>query len=200
MTDFDGGMDRFEKEREVSAETLKDAIGSDEAQPKDEVQRDIQDDVVSPLSQIIGSIQDATDPEEVFAVGLAALETVEQKRFITQNLLEAVKGGQSLPETLVRYNKLGLIDYGAEEDVQRYEGAEDSAAMPGRFLNGVLKMLKKFAAQMISLICKAVAYTDRFAGLSPVVGFVGTFPNLSFQLQPNVENLAEALGQLTVHL
>jgi hypothetical protein len=88
--------------------------------------------------------------------------------------------------------RLGLIEYGAEEDMQRYEESDDSDANPGRFLKGILKMLKTFSAQLIVLICKAVAFIDRFAGLSPVVGFVGTFPNISFTLNLEVENLAEA--------
>jgi hypothetical protein len=152
------------------------------------------------LRDLLDRMRTLDQPEDVFLEGMSALQELDQRRFIVQNLLESVKNGGSLSQSLIRYNKIGLTNFseadiqGLPTDEQQSPPSEDTK--PGRFLQRILDSLKKAAGVVIRIICNAMKVIAGFSDVEPVVGFVGAFPNISFQLKTKSQDVSEILTKL----
>jgi hypothetical protein len=81
-----------------------------------------------------------SSPKLVIQKGLEAFSKVETKTFVIRNILESVKGGKSLSQTLKDYYDLGLTGVNPEQTQLRLDRPEPK---DGVFLLGLLKPLRR---------------------------------------------------------
>jgi hypothetical protein len=152
------------------------------------------------INRILESLkEEKPDPATIFQQGLTALSDVEKERFILENLLEAVKRGESFSNMLGRFNALKLTNYEIStippEIITTTESNNQgvtnltSSKGTGRLLEKLLDRLKKFALKIMQLLINAMKMLPKFISIQPIVGFAGPFPTFSFQLDLQTESL-----------
>ena len=133
------------------------------------------------------------DPESILRRGLTALRRVEELRFLLDNLLEAVKRDDSLLNSLIRYQALGLVNNRNLVDVQ-----EETRKSPwpfnrdsGKFLRKLLQRLRKAALIVMEILANAVKVGPKFVALKPKpsIGLTGPFPTFDLQFDLEAESL-----------
>jgi hypothetical protein len=133
-------------------------------------------------------------PESVFKNGLTALKRIEQFRFLMDNLLEAVKRDESLQNSLIRYNALGLtgVTFPPNMGEEKKQSPWPSMRGAGRLLSKVLKGLGNAALTVMEMVTNAINLIPQLAAIKPkaVIGFTGPFPTLSLQFEVEVELMA----------
>jgi hypothetical protein len=141
------------------------------------------------------------DPQLVFRKGLSALKTIEEFRFILENLLEAVKHGDSLQNTLRRYGseELKLLeDWGLGEVPEETEKNSPwrSNIGVGTFLRKMWGGLRKAALTVMDLVTEAIALIPQLATVKPKasIGITGPFP--TFDLQFEIEGPSFTIHEL----
>jgi hypothetical protein len=163
---------------------------------KEALQNDLDhlfDDIIKDVSPT-----GTADPRAVMNKALAGLSKVEAKRFVLQNLLEAIKAGIgsetiNVTTILQRYNHLGLttIDFDSDKTkTQQYQTDGANTEGFGKFIQGLLKKAFKMALTLMEIIKNAVKKVFGSIGIKPIIGATGAFPSLSFQIE--VENLTTA--------
>jgi hypothetical protein len=157
------------------------------------------------LKGIVESLkkEEKTEPASIFQKGLTALSDLEKERYLLENLLEAVKRGESLRNVLERYNTLKLTNYEisnvARESPTSTKSLPSSSGGAGSLLRQLLGRLKKVAIKIMQLLTNALRVIPKFMSIKPSIGFSGPFPTLSFQLDLQTEslNLYELFQDLT---
>jgi hypothetical protein len=162
---------------------------------KEALQNDLQhllDEIIEDLSP-----EGTPDPSAIMNSALKGLSKIEAKRFLLQNLLEAIKGGNvNVTEILQRYKDLGLttIDLNPTQNPNRNEEVVADGAKTkgfGKVILGLLKKAAKIALTVIEIIKNSVLKVFGSVGVKPIIGLTGAFPSISFQLE--VENLTASL-------
>jgi hypothetical protein len=162
------------------------------------------------LQGIVESLkqEEKLEPASVFQRGLTALSDIEKERFLLENLLEAVKRGESFRNMLERYNTLKLTDYEIanlpRESPAPTKPNIQSPVLPsssigaGSLLRQLLGRLKKVSLKIMQLLVNALRVIPKFMSIKPSIGFSGPFPSLSFQLDLQTEsrNLYELFQEL----
>jgi hypothetical protein len=159
------------------------------------------------LTGIVESLKKVEKPEpaSVFQKGLTALADLEKERYLLENLLEAVKRGESFRNVLERYNNLKLTDYQITNVPRENTTSTKSNTLPssssgaGNLLRQLLGRLKKVSLKIMQLLVNVLKVIPKFMSIKPSIGFSGPFPTLSFQLDLQTEslNLYELFQDLT---
>lgn len=128
-------------------------------------------------------------PSEVIRKGLAAFNKIEARAFIIQNVLESVKHGKGLTQTLKEYGKLGLTEVRTEQLTPTADGTQPPN---GTFLIRLWNSFKSLAGKIIGIITNAIKLAPEMAGVEPSVGLAGLgFPTISFQIKPESQSFKE---------
>lgn len=140
---------------------------------------------------ILDELRAKREPDQVFTIALRGLANMQQEQFILENMLEALKRGKKLDDTMKRYGQLGLLPaqqttpsssprMSQEDESKAYNGS-------GNFFMRLKKKLgrSKMILTKVSMKAAEVAKTvGKFAEVVPIIGFVGPIPTVSLQLQP----------------
>jgi hypothetical protein len=132
------------------------------------------------------------EPEMVLEHSTRGLHRVDRCRHLLENLLEAVKRGESLNNTLDEFGRLDLAEKASASSPLGIEKATSPFLWnlgAGRFLRRMLRRLKKLALTLIELVVNAVRAIPRFVSIhpKPSLGFAGAFPTLSFEFDLEAE-------------
>lgn len=126
-------------------------------------------------------------PELVFKNGLTGLRSIEQFRFLLDNLLEAVKRDDSLQNSLLRYKDLGLTDFTPPPNVVEETRQSPWPSMwgAGRVLKKILKGLGNAALTVMEMVADAINLIPQLVAVKPkaVIGVTGPFPTFSLQVE-----------------
>ena len=77
--------------------------------PTDETQQKLVVKHQKTLEDILSNVnEEKFEPTSVFQKGLTALANMDKERFLIENLLEAVKRGESLRDTVEKYQTLAV--------------------------------------------------------------------------------------------
>jgi hypothetical protein len=131
--------------------------------------------VVDELIQGNGS-----SPRLVIQKGLEAFSKVEAKAFVIWNILESIKGGKSLSQTLKDYYDLGLTEVNPEQTPLGLHRPEPKDSV---FLVGLLKTFKTVGEIILNLVVSAFRCSAEMVGVKPSVGVAGWFPTISFTFE-----------------
>jgi hypothetical protein len=159
---------------------------------KEALQNDFEhllDDILKDLSPT-----GTPDPKAILNKALVGLSKVEERRFVLQNLLEAIKaadGNINVTQTLQRYKDLGLttIEFDPSK-TEQYQIDGTNTKGFGKFLLDLLKKAAKMGLTLMEIIKNAAKKVFGSVGIKPIIGVTGAFPSISFQLE--VENLTAA--------
>jgi len=132
------------------------------------------------LKKILENIpkEGRVDPEDVFRAAVSSLPILDAKRYLVDNLLESLKRGEVLSETMKRYKDLGLISEGPSP--------ADSNA-PIMNLGTELQNRKGLWGRITTTIMgdgvNALKAIPKWVEIEPQVTFIGLVPVLSFSLK-----------------
>jgi hypothetical protein len=131
--------------------------------------------------------------DAVFRNGLEAMELIDAKRFVIDNLLEGLKRGED-PATLVdRFRKLGLLSNPSATGIQ--PTIPSDADVPSEFIESK-SMLKRWGLAVAQIVVNAIRTIPKFVEIEPSISFVLGVPALSFALKGkgmSIHELFEAL-------
>lgn len=125
--------------------------------------------------------------------GLSALNKLQARAFIVQNVLEAVKSGKKLTDALRHYHSIGLTDVNPDELKPTADGSQPKN---GRFLLGLWDVFKKVWGIIVSIIVNAMKTSAEMVGVKPSVGLAGGFPTISFEIGPESVSFSEIWERL----
>jgi hypothetical protein len=131
------------------------------------------------------------DPEQVFKEALGSLDEVDAKRFLIENLLEAVKHGESITKTMKRYQDLGLLNTPPSPNA-----AETNPPGLGRSLVTRKSIWRRAALAVKQIIVNALKSIPKWVEIEPHVTFLGPLPMLSFALKGKGMSIQELLETL----
>jgi hypothetical protein len=163
----------------------------------------------STLDRVFKELDAALTPDVAFRKGLAELDTVERLRHLLDNLLEAVKRGCSLQNTLTNLNHAGLVeDQGIGQEIKNAFTKEEEKKSPfpsswgvGKLVNTLLSGLKNVALTVFEIVINALKAMPKYISLKPKpsIGLAGAFPTFSLPLELEAESitLSELFNDLT---
>lgn len=172
--------------REVSAMTVETSCPAQKA-----LQTEQQEFLHSVLKKL--ELNGNFSPKLVIQKGLDAFTQVEGKAFVIQNILESVKAGRSLADTLKHYHEIGLTDIRPEQLRPTAGGPQPK---DGSFLRNLWTSFKKIAGIIINMIVSACKSSLEMVGLKPSFGLAAGFPTISFTIEPESMNFHEILKTL----
>jgi hypothetical protein len=137
---------------------------------------------------------DTTDPKMVVERAMSAFNEVEARAFVTRNVLENVKSGKSLTETLQSYHNLGLTNVNPARvpPPPKVQGRPRN----GQLLIRILRKLGEVAFCLLELLLAALKQAPGFIGIKPSLGFVGGFPSITFQIEGESQSVRELFDAL----
>ena len=113
--------------------------------------------------------------------GLEAFSKVEAKAFVIRNILESVKGGKGLSQTLKDYYDLGLTEVKPEQSQPALDRTEPK---DGVFLIGLWSSFKAIGGIILNLVINAFRCSAEMVGIKPIIGFALGFPTIAFTIEP----------------
>jgi hypothetical protein len=152
-------------------------------------------DLLATLNHILSilSPEAALTPDAMFRAGLDAMELVDAKRFVFDNLLEGLKRGEK-PSVLVdRYRGLGLL--GDQKSGAKRAPLDSDADLTGDVVQG-RGLLKRCGLAAAQVVANAIRSVPKFVEIEPSISFVGPVPVLGFTLKGkgmSIHELFEAL-------
>ncbi|MEX1027689.1 MAG: hypothetical protein WD049_06750 [Candidatus Paceibacterota bacterium] len=151
-------------------------------------QQALQDDYQSFFNELLNELSPSGEyePHELMRRGLSAFSKVEAKAFVLTNLMEAVKSGKSLTDTMVQYHKIGLTDIPPESLQPTADGTQPKN---GTFLRGLWKTLKAVAGTIVGIIANACKTGAQMTGVTPIIGVAAGFPTISFEIGPKATDV-----------
>lgn len=190
-------MDWFRHFHQAAATELTVIIKNHIDRPTDVTQQKLVAKHQETLDGILSSVnEEKFEPTSVFQKGLTALANMDKERFLIENLLEAVKRGESLRDTVGKYRTLGLTDIDVSQVAIDVNNNNDGAAsLPpssvgaGKLLGQFLHKLKKVSTKLMQLVINAMKAIPKFIGIKPSIGFSGPFPILSLQFDLQTESI-----------
>jgi hypothetical protein len=120
-------------------------------------------------------------------------DRIETFRFVLENLLEAVKRGESLQDSLKNYNYVGVLKNQSaakfKDDVHNspYQSNADS----GWFVRSLWKAVKKVALKVMEIMTHAIKAVPKWVTLKPKpsIGLAGAFPTFSLEIELDAESI-----------
>jgi len=196
MTENRTELDWFHHFHQVEMAELVVLIEAYTESPTNPTQQKLVEKHQETLKNILNGLkEEKPDPVSVFQKGLAALSNIDKERFVIENLLERVKQGYSLRDTIERYHRLGITDIDVSQipfdSPTPLAGVDlpESSIEFGKLLQGIVQNLKKVATKIIQLLINAMKVIPKFIGIKPSIGFSGAFPTLSLQFDLQTESL-----------
>jgi hypothetical protein len=150
---------------------------------------DLKDTLISILDKL--AVAGRIDPEQVFKEAIGALDDVDAKRFLIENLLEAAKRGEAIPKTMLRYKELGLLKTGLPANTN-----ETNPAVVGEQLITRKNIWRRVALAVKQIAVNAFSSIPKWVEIEPQVTLLGPIPVLSFTLKGkgmSVQELFETL-------
>lgn len=137
----------------------------------------IDTDIQTMLTSIIESLSSGleTGAEQVFEAAVRGLDHIGAKRFILENLLESLKQGAELQQTLQRYVDLGLLS--------------NIPPPPPNVFAGTIALLGRqgFLKRVATSVAHAAGTASKHLGLEPEFT-VFPVPSLSFKIKADVKS------------
>ena len=132
-------------------------------------------EVVAALNSILSilSPEAALTPDAMFRAGLEAMDIVDAKRFVLDNLLEGLKRGEEPNVLIERFQGLGLLG-GKSPPAKRAQIDSDADVTAD-----VLKcrgILKRTGLATMQIVANAVRSIPKFVEIEPTISFVGPVP------------------------
>jgi len=118
------------------------------------------------------------DPEQVFQAAISFLPDLDAQRFLIDNLLEAVKRGDNIVETMSRYETLGLLSKGAVSDTTKI-----STTDLGKELEKRKSLWRRVTTRVIQVSVNAIKSVPKWVQIEPQILLVGPIPAISFRLK-----------------
>jgi hypothetical protein len=132
------------------------------------------------LNEIIAKISSAgeTGPEQVFKEGIAALDKMDAKRYLIENLLESVKRGDKIVDAMQRYKDLGLLSPNStiNEDPQEPKDFGDQ-------LTSKRSIWKRATTAVVQITVNALKSIPKWIEIEPHFAFLGPIPMIMFTLK-----------------
>jgi len=173
-------------------------IKEESERPTDGAQKRLLDEHQATLNNILARLgEEKPDPASIFQKGLRALADVDKERFLLENLLEAVKRGESFRNTLERYHAVGLTDIDVSQlpletppsEKEKAPALPASSVGAGNLLQQFLNKLKQVATKTMQIVINAMKVIPKFIGIKPSIGFSGPFPSFSLQFELQTESI-----------
>lgn len=160
------------------------------------IQQAVVDDQHDFLKEVLSllDMDGGSDPKQLLQQGLQAMEQIQARAFVLQNMLEAVKRGESLTRVTGRFHRLGLIKVDPQQLVPKPAAGRKEN---GKLLSKLLASLRKVAAFVIEFIVNVLKAAPEFIEVEPIVGTVGLVPSVSFNLKAESKSLADFLKIFT---
>lgn len=119
-------------------------------------------------------------PEAMFRAGLDAMDLVEAKRFVLDNLLEALKRGDKVAAVFKRFQDLGLLAHPAPGVKPSSASSDEDAIKDLQKSKGLLKRTGLAAAQIATNAFRSI---PKYVEIEPSISIVGVVPVLTFALK-----------------
>ena len=150
-------------------------------------------ELIETLNQVFKKLSDAgrTDPEQVFREAIGALDNLDAKRFLIENLLEALKRGEGLKETLERYKNLGLIRVAPSPNI-----TNPNLASVGKGLVTRKSLWRRVTTAVVQIAVNAFKSIPKWIEIEPQITFIGPIPAVSFTLKGKGMNIQELFETL----
>lgn len=162
----------------------------------------IDQELLTTLQKIIWELNPETRlrPDVVFPAALRGIDAIDAKRFLLNNLLEALKSGKDLKSILENYKRLGLmqnIPAPAAPVPAPAAPADASASLLGKEIQERQGILKRFGLALAQVAVNAFKSIPKWIEIEPQLTLIGgLIPILSFSLKGkgmSIDDLFETL-------
>jgi hypothetical protein len=187
------GEQRRRWAEELSGEVLGIVVRTD-CRAQAGLEHEIYDSLVEVVKEL--AADEPLTPQAVLRIGLSGMSRAEEKQFLVQNLLESVKRGNKLTDTINKYRELGLTDVDTEADSPAYNPSAERAKN-GAFLNRLGRQIKRFAVRLLKIIVEALRLLGlEKAGIKPSLGLAAGMPSFSLEIDIEAVTIQEFLDIL----
>jgi hypothetical protein len=181
------------------------ATNEDELRPR--LVRPLEEEIRAFVVELAQQLRLAKEPAVALKVAMDGMDGLDQKRFLLTNILEALKTGKNLAQTLRQYKKLGLIDI-AEPD----QGATSPTATPttytelpfqsgfARACQRIHRGMNQSAAKLSAVSINAVSAIPKLADVEVGLALCGGIPSLTFTAKKKdslgLQDIADILADI----
>ena len=144
-----------------------------------EVVGDVREMLNGVVEQI--SVLSSRDPELLFQHAIGSLSVLDARRFVIENLLEALKRGEDLHKAIHRFKSLGMVG-GEPGDQPTILATPDDARRASSLLQRLRGACARGATSLVDLGAAALRRVPKWAEIEPQVQVL-PFPALSFGLK-----------------
>lgn len=139
-------------------------------------------ELVSMLREITSKLspEGMVAPEAMLRAGLDAMDIVEAKRFVLNNLLEALKRGDKVTAVFKRFQDLGLLSH-ATPGAKPASISSDADVI--RDLQKGRGLLKRIGLATAQIATNAFRSIPKYVEIEPSISIVGFVPVLTFALK-----------------
>jgi len=158
--------------------------------------RPLDNKLVETLETIFGRIpkNGRVQPEDVFRQAMQSLPEVDSQRMIIENLLEAIKRGDKLGETVDRYQSLGLLSegFGGNKTDETLTGLGERIVKRKGIWNLV-------GLTLMQLTVNALKTISKFGQIEPIIT-IAPVPGLSFAIKGKGMSFYDLYTNLTENI
>jgi hypothetical protein len=166
----------------------------------DKVPNHAQNVILEDCRSLIGDVVVSLDkpeatPRAVLQLAVSKLGRVEAKSFVLQNLLEALKRGESLQNVPRRYADLGLSEAPQEPDEEEQLSGKQippSSLNAAWLIRRLQQALADVGVALINMVMNAIKHIPSLAKIKPrpIVGVSGFFPTLALSLDLEASSIS----------
>ncbi len=188
------------KDLELAYYKIKEALNF----PNEPLKQVLADDLLSMIEQFKTDVIKKSDPKDIFIRAFEALNDLDKKNFLADNLMEGLKRGERPATLLRRFDKLGLLDLGKHKDTVESLAKSESESKGddelsgwgrvGHFFRSCLRKIGLVATTLVSASVKAI---PKLVNLEYKMGIEkGGWPELAFGVGIDGSTLLDILEEI----
>lgn len=187
------------KDLELAYYHVKEALNF----PNEPLKQLLADDLITMIEQFKTDILKESEPKDIFKRAFEALNDIDKKNFLADNLMEGLKRGESPAKLLRRFDKLGLLDLGKHKETVESQAKselpmDDQISGWGRAIRFIKSCYRKIAIGATTLVNASVKAIPKLVNLEYKFAFEkGFMPEFAFGVGidgETVQDILETVG------
>jgi len=152
--------------------------------PGDKTGTVLANDLISAVEQFKNDVIKASQPTDIFKHALSALDNLDKKNFVIENLLEGLKRNEAPATLLHRFDKLGLLNLGEEYNTIP-DAIEEGTGSSLQLIKSGIRKAQILGTSLLSATVKALPKLAKFEH-KVTFGKNGLMPEISFGVGSDV--------------
>ncbi|MBV6428448.1 MAG: hypothetical protein KIPDCIKN_02982 [Haliscomenobacter sp.] len=173
-------LEAIKSQIELTSSGLRDTFETELLQKK------LNSEILRSITNLLTSIQEHKEPSTIFQKAMGFLNEMEQIEFISRNVMEALKRGESPSTISKRYQELGILEPTSADNQPEFK--EELTKFWFNLNYKTLKSLGTLGARLASKCLKSIPELTKIkAHFSPLPPFI----SFSCEMQDSIDGLLE---------